>query len=300
MKIPSNRRGLICAANITHRAMVERGGAPAVNVMRPVDRWPMVSLFQWVNYGMQSVHMPATFEAALMATTYEHVLDDLELPWPAFEIQLGAGLVRSTTGTVYSVIVSAIPSDVIIVGPYAYRNRFTVCQYDEGGICTSAPHKQLSELLDPENHNPSRSGPYMADAFPWEIAAYSQDVDTRVGTLVARVIAGTILTINNARREHRDAYGSRQPKLSHGDMLQPRSVKLGRPLEIDCREPVRAFMAGDRRNAPSVRHLRRGHWRHQPHGPRHELKRLQWIQPCWVNADSETLLVRPTHIGGTP
>lgn len=41
--------------------------------------------------------------------------------------------------------------------------------------------------------------------------------------------------------------------------------------------------------APSVATLVRGHWRNQPYGPRHTLRRLTWIQPFWRNVDAEEL-----------
>ncbi len=33
-------------------------------------------------------------------------------------------------------------------------------------------------------------------------------------------------------------------------------------------------------------HIRRGHWRHVAYGPKHTLRRIQWIEAIWVNWDS--------------
>lgn len=39
--------------------------------------------------------------------------------------------------------------------------------------------------------------------------------------------------------------------------------------------------------SPKAAHLRRGHVRHQPYGPRKAFTRAIWIEPMWINGDEE-------------
>lgn len=236
---------------------------------------------RWAKHAMQSVQMPATFEAALMATDSSAALVGEHLPWPAFEIQVSPGLQTLGDGEVVSVLVAAIeplPGDPASVA---------LELYDSNGNYNVSVYGSLSDLshMDTAEHD-TESGP--SDAWTWDVEQVK-----RVWLVLGRLVGGVVLAINQARETDGGAYPL-LVKRKRGE-LWATTHQLGRPLKLDCRQAVRDYVSGLRGRELTTQHLRRGHWRNQAHGPGSALRRRQWIQPCWVGEGPT--LVRPVMIG---
>jgi len=68
---------------------------------------------------------------------------------------------------------------------------------------------------------------------------------------------------------------------------------LAQPVTIDLRDTVTEAITGKRRGgSPKVQFLVRGHLTHQAHGPRHSLRRVQWIEPFWKGDPAARVLLR--------
>jgi len=75
---------------------------------------------------------------------------------------------------------------------------------------------------------------------------------------------------------------------------QPRVWLVGKDVKIRP-ELLEAARSGGTTRAAFEIHSRfvvRGHWRNQPHGPAHQLRRRQWIQPHWKGPEAGPQLVR--------
>lgn len=75
---------------------------------------------------------------------------------------------------------------------------------------------------------------------------------------------------------------------------QPRVWVVGKDVKIRP-ELLEAARSGGTTRAAFEIHSRfvvRGHWRNQPHGPAHQLRRRQWIQPHWKGPETGPQLVR--------
>lgn len=230
------------------------------------------SMLLWASYAFQSVQMPATYEAALMATNSGPAARGERLPWPSFRILVSEGLVPSERGGVFSVIISQADGKLMVL-------------IFERGCVTARPFDTIEEMFDNENPENllSIDG---SDEFTSD--------HSRVWSVVSSLICGTILAVNQARESEPRAYSALPERFKHG---RPRANthKLGKPLVLDCRQAVRDYVTGARKSQPSVATLRRGHWRNQPHGTRSQMRRRQWIHPTWVG--DGPVLVRPTVIG---
>ena len=68
---------------------------------------------------------------------------------------------------------------------------------------------------------------------------------------------------------------------------------LAQPVTIDLRDSVTEALTGTRRGgSPKVQFLVRGHFTNQAHGPRHSLRRRQWIEPFWKGDPAARVLLR--------
>ncbi len=75
----------------------------------------------------------------------------------------------------------------------------------------------------------------------------------------------------------------------------PGTYKLGRVVRIDCSEHVKEYLAGERRTAPRVRWLTRGHGKMQAYGPRNSLRKPIRIAPYWNPKDPELPTAERAH-----
>ena len=76
-------------------------------------------------------------------------------------------------------------------------------------------------------------------------------------------------------------------------------VKLTRDVEVDCTESVRSYLQGHR-GSLKTQHLRRGHWRNQPHGPKSSLRKFIHIEPKWIGPNGAPIAVRAHRLNDLP
>lgn len=240
----------------------------------------------WALNGAQSVQMPHTYAAALCATETRQALGGSRMPWPAFEIQVQPGCIPTKHGDVSAIFVAEgthESSGVKWTGEYASYRRLSVIYF--AGIAhghnSFGDLANLSEELDEESYA-NEHGTGLA-------------FENRLWTVITRLVGGVILSIEQARSQCITAFSGRSKLVTKRDRVKPTTWALGKPLKLDCRESVAAYLGGAKRSAPSVTTLVRGHWTHQPHGPGGALRRLQWRQPHWRGAGP--ILVRDVRIG---
>ncbi len=79
----------------------------------------------------------------------------------------------------------------------------------------------------------------------------------------------------------------------HGPPLEGARYVLAQPVTIDLRSVVIEALSGKRRGgSPKAQFLVRGHFTHQPYGPQHSLRRVQWIEPYWKGDPEARILLR--------
>lgn len=297
-----NRRRLINSAAMAwhHRpemlAEVERLNGLGLSY-RADSVLVLAALSAWYASGLQSVQMPATYQAALMATDARAALDETEvLPWPAFEIQVPPGLLTAAS-PVFSVIIAENRGSIVQLAPGYPDPRFIVIYSEEAGCNTSNWYPSLQGMFNADyQHNPAVHAargltPFMEQFF------MGADRERRVWTMVARLIAGVILAINQARADDAASFGGGRcgaTRIKHGH-AKATTWLLGKPLDIDVRHAVSDYVAGRTRGPLNTQHLRRGHWRNQPFGHALLQRRRQWIQPTWVGEGPR--LLRPVRLG---
>jgi hypothetical protein len=76
-----------------------------------------------------------------------------------------------------------------------------------------------------------------------------------------------------------------------------RTFQVGKPVSVDCREALRAYVLGQRRGPVTVQWLVRGHWRNQPCGPGLTDRKGIWIMPHWKGPADAPINLRPHLVG---
>ena len=284
--MPSRKDTLRMASHLLDDRIFDLMMANAAN---DTDKRVNVTYRAWAHYGFQSVQMPATYAAGLMATDAHNALDgELRFPWPAFEILVPTGLLESGHGPVDIIHVMEIPA-LVAVDEKNRQHRIMIVYQDSRswGVRTFIDLKHMFE---------GEEG--YSDDIPAGLAnAYDEDKEQRCWSLLTRLVAGVVLAIAEERIDRPGAFPQRPVRQKHG-VPKANTVNLGKPLKIDCRPAIRAFLNGERTRELTLSTWVRGHWRNQAYGPQWSLHRRRWVQP--FNRGQGPLTIRPTHLGGIP
>jgi len=92
--------------------------------------------------------------------------------------------------------------------------------------------------------------------------------------------------------------GSNGSKRRRGEPDQVRYL-LSAPVTIDLRDRVREARTGKGGGPMKVQSLTRGHWKSQPWGPRHSLRRPTWIKPYFRGSEEAKMLLRSHKVEET-
>lgn len=250
---------------------------------KTADMVAMDTLGNWARNGLQTVCMPATYAAALMATDCSGAIGEQPMPWPAFCVDVTAPLVDPQGRRVVCAVVHGQNGGERMESVGGVQVSVTL-HFDDGAVAWG----RFLDLADLARADAETLTP---DGEPANASKEFSHND-RLWLMVGRLIAGAVLTINQHRESRPGAYRA-APRTKRG-VGRSNVWIVGKALKLDCRQSVADFVNGTRRTL-STQHLRRGHWRNQTHGPANALRRLQWIQPCWVGEGPT--LVRPVVIG---
>lgn len=234
----------------------------------------------WADYGMQSVTMPHTYAAALMATDVSHeTMRANHPPWGAFEVLVPEGLVKTRMyGSLEAVYFALNHASAGIQHHYS-------AAFEHGVL-----NMHFATM-------PSLAGDSIHCSGDWGDVDKSEQAEVERALFMGRrLLVNVILDIATTPPTARNNGGAMyRPKRDQRGVCIPTTYTIGRPLSIDCRQDIRDYIAGIRRNDPKVTTLVRGHWRRQTHGPANSLRRLQWIQPFYRGEGP--MLVRTTRLG---
>jgi hypothetical protein len=237
----------------------------------------MTGLAHWHRNGLQSVELSHKLAAALMATNASGALDHARLPWPAFEIRIPPGLLESSHGELYSCVVQDTPEWL----PRRHVKGsagLIVLYYDERSI----GHIGVESLAGVARFEPStHPAPELGMMREVLRAEYDKDREGRLQLLLMRLVTGVILLVNEARADKPQAFPQHPLRPVKRGHPRVNTHRVTRSITIDVTATVRDYVRGVGRDSPHVTTLVRGHWRQQAHGPRHTLRRTQWIEPFW-------------------
>lgn len=264
----------------------------------------------WVENAFPLVRLASHRYAAALCST--RIPKDLPInpPWGAFIIDLPTGMFETTTpeGETTPLTFILVHSHPVVTHPIfeddvwksqgepienrslrpeEYHTVWSFWAYSQAGLDLHRVRRQVDDHLEDISDE---------SAFP---DAYDLDLDprdSRTMVLLTRLVFNTCLAMSNP--EYVKPLGKHPRGWTRGPgrgQKEPtyRTYKVGKPIELDCREPMRAYLLGIKRNPMSVQCLVRGHWRNQACGPRLSLRRATWIEPYWKGPEDAPINVRP-------
>jgi hypothetical protein len=260
--------------------------APAARSKRAVAQTFAIFATVWAVHAFQKIVTTHTYAAALMCSdASRESVEDIEIPWSAFMIVVPDGILADYTR--------------ILIAAHAGVEA-TLVIYSQGkdsGLNLSPIVTQLGPTLadllfdDPE----TVLGPSGEETIV-------RTKEVRVLRLAKRLVAGLLLSMQNQDNMKRN----KNPPARNGkgnDRSGPpehRIVFVGRPLKVDCRPAVRAYLerGGGKRGGPaSVQVLVRGHFKRQVIGVSRLGRKVVWIEPYWRGDEEAPILTRPKLVG---
>ena len=238
----------------------------------------------WFLGGFQRIEVPDKLGAALASTTFERAArgaDELRMPWPAFVVGFqsatGLPIVLLRQGAKDGLGYSAAPEDRARLPASAIVLRASP---SEGGRATdlrTSFARNAIDLLFERDASPGLPDPF---------SVYE-----------ARAVYGAIAMLYDEHGETtmREPARARLRLNRQGEPTQW-IYKLTRPVTVDCREAVRAAIAGETSRTLSVQSLVCGHWRQQPCGPASSERKRIFIEPHWRGPDDAPIATRPHRI----
>jgi len=266
-----------------------------------------INLGRWVRFGMPIVRFDRpNYAAALMSTTVPSGIIVVP-PWGTFVIEMPAKLVTlwNTSGEkgcaedvayVTACYLDRYPGRdpywmidaITLSGVYMYRNKVSMEQLI---------HHTSSDMMNQDK-----------ESFDGLISPLT-DMDARAMVLISRLVLGTCLAMtqpggvtaisknaswpDDIRQVDRDVI-----ERTSEEPCEPRVYQIGQPVRIDCREKVREYMTGERKNPLNVQFMVHGHWKQQPCGPQNADRKTIFVQPYWKGASDAPILLRDHVVVG--
>lgn len=261
-----------------------------------------VAAARWADQAFPTITMSERYCAALLGTDVPEVmLADIKSPWRAFCIEVPNGLLdvfdpeEQVRTRVTRVLVQSFQTETegLTWGWIAFSE-------NDQHLWRQGTAEQIIK--------PVKFGDQQAEVYKVHAGedAFGEHVshDERVYLLVSRLVLNVILAMtspdnmrevgsSHTRWKNRQARGNER-----SGPPEQRVFHLGHTIKLDCRHAVREYLAGSR--APSklaVQTLVRGYWRSQPYGPKHALRRPQWIEPYWKGPEEAPINMRDHNLG---
>ena len=262
------------------------------NPLLPLERvhhecFQAMALHQWAMHGYQRLLLPPTTIAGLMATSVSReALDAVSPPWPAFSIDIPAGLMPITGSDGQELYV-----ELLVVHCVKLPDGDTRWTYlAQASPVTLWQTNVTSALFFDADWDDGKASPLESRGGEVE----ETDRDFRLRKVIRRLIIGTCLLLASYNAsEVRAGTHIRKPKRG---LPQTTIIRIGKPMQTDMRTAVRSYVVnGGKRSAPTVQVAVVGHWKNQPHGPKNTLRRMQWIQPYWRGPEDAPILMHPSR-----
>ena len=247
----------------------------------------VIHLARWVHLGLPTVHYVGhKYAAALMSIRVPRGID-VHPPWETFLIEIPPDLLyaqgKTRLESMAFIFVSRINKPDGMVWAIEGITR-------EGTVLHS---NSLVENMQENLDDPA----FDADMVDDGSAEFGlTGIDVRTTNLMRRLVLGTCLAMADSTNVQASSKKNPKKNKRAGQLPdEPRIYVVGRPVDMDCREPLRRFMLGETRNPLTVQFMVRGHWRNQACGTDLTGRKVIWIQPYWKGPIDAPVLVR-SHV----
>ena len=281
-----------------------------------VGRWSLA----WARQGYNVFDLSQHFTAAMLLTDARELdISDIRLPFGGMLFMISDGFAKGAEGTSYT---------KIHVSEVSKRDRTMLKSGEElAGILKSFTRQEVAEVMSTLKDVPPRLAAdrdesdtaihiYASDgvsvletwidrkgltwdAFDQLPDEVTEDADKAARHALRQIVFGAIAYTNAVEGSMEERFGTTSPKKAP-DKLRARQWTIGRTIQIDPKL-VSAVRSGSREVAFRLkhRHIVRGHYRNQAHGPDRSLRTRIWIQPFWKGPEEGAALVHTYKIDGS-
>lgn len=259
-------------------------------LLSPDNIMGIMGAARWVDQGMPVIRLGHRRLGALMATSVPpEMAEDVKPPFKAFFIELPPGMLQIKEGVNDSMV--DCQGVMVWAAQYDREVSFHLPKERIGQqlwswmAVTGKPliqwqlHRTTRELIE---HRELGDVVNDWDAFGFELGDY----DNRVTVLINRLICSTCLLMTSkpedfVEKRERPGVKVKGKKPRKKDAPEFRVFVNTKPITVDVRPALRAFLGGHGGGPPTKQVLVRGHWKRQPYGPRHSLRKRIWLEPFW-------------------
>jgi hypothetical protein len=216
-------------------------------------------------------------------------LSALEPPWPAFKVIIPKSLLPShaASGAFFeSVVVSRSRLDD------QYLWDWTALDGARKMLSNAAFNlRDVSKAISKDDLEAQITATFFGKA---------SNPTKRVADLIGRLVKGVVAMMQEPTSisRVRAKKGGVKWRLSKEPATTDYVLGSDVRVQFDCRDAVAACARGERKNAPTVQWIVRGHWRNQPHGPGRTERKRMWIQPYWKGPEDAPRLLRQHRVRG--
>jgi len=124
--------------------------------------------------------------------------------------------------------------------------------------------------------------------------------DKQVVRLLINLIVGVCIEMSrNENRSAVECIGSMRNSVIPAQYRKDVPFVLGRPVKVDVRDAVRAYVEGKETSGHGVRTLVRGHHKRQPCGFKSMERKWIHVEPYWRGPEDAPVVVRPHILGAS-
>jgi len=282
-----------------------------------ICRWCLT----WARQGYNVFDLSPDFTAAILLTDARELdISDVRLPFSGMLLMISDGFAKGAEGTSYTKIhVTEVPR---------LDRSMLEAREKVWGVLKNLPPAKASEVLRDLKENPGpksligddpgdtaihiyasdgvrvletwidRKG-LTWDAFDALPDAVTEDADKQARHALRQIVFGAIAYTTAVEGSLEDRFVEPKKK---GAASKPRAKHwtIGRTIKIDPKL-VAAVRSGSREVAFRLkhRHIVRGHYRNQAHGPARSLRTRKWIQPFWKGPEEGAALVHTYKLDET-
>jgi len=273
----------------------EQGQQFAVTTMlaKPADQLTCVGAYRWATSGFPQVTMGHKYAAALMATAVTaEVEPHIVMPWPAFLLPVPNGLVHVLND------VTNTPTEVryLLVMQLRFKDRpqpgWAFIGFTDSSTIVWRHGPDVTCLIDVKTDETGWSECSFIHSF--------DDMEKRAMALLGRLICGVCLSMSDPenvkppRKGRPNVTAEKHPRNAPAIL----TYQIGKPIVLDCRPAIRNYLEGGRKGGiPQIQVLVRGHWKMQPYGPKHKLRKAIQVQPYWRGPEDAPINMRSHTLG---
>lgn len=272
----------------------------------------------WAEYAFPRIEMSHKFAAMLMATKVsEKELEFVAAPWPAFTMQIPDKLLPIRGKDDFLSYITRVHVNTHWMPGITQERWWSLwMEGDRLELFRCGPVEELTRSKPERETDTSfikinadlpayeRPTPRDApvgedlDAF-WE--AYDENLEDRVSIMVGRLVLGACVMMTQRANYLERPYNARKKLGPFAERLGKRPegariYQIGKPVTIDLREAVRAYVEGQGRGPLTTQKVVAGHLKRQPHGPGSSLRKWIIIEPYFQGPVDAPILLRP-HVG---